>query len=278
MTVYISSMPSTLVGYYLREFKNTNFNLEVCANWNEVLNISTRCPTLDEDMELVPSINVVIPSFDKPGKELRHSVLNDTYIVGVKIDVWRPLIKKYSWIEPLKIDLTEYDRKVNKLKDYLDTSAFKWFKNSFYNYPLKVQWETIHILIKCQEVNRKLDIEDLEIMYGFGKTYEFYNYSRNLGNQTITNNILTRLDNTTLWLGFVGKNTPFIYKELMKRCPESWMLVDIFRTLFIKGRVNLSPGVFIVNYLLNLVLNSKDREGNIDMNLLKESVEFLESL
>jgi hypothetical protein len=278
MTIYLSNKPSTLVGYYLRNYQGIDFELEVCDTWEKLLDVSTRAPTLNDDMDLVPSINLVIPSFDKPGKELRHSVLNDTYIVGIKANNWNSILNQYNWIENLKLDLKSYNDKINRLNQCLDSSAFKWFKDSFYEYPIKVDWETIHLIIKCKELRRKLTIEDLEIMYGFGKTYEFYTYLRYLGNQEVTNTILTKLDNTALWLGFIGKHAPFIYKELIKRCPEAWVLVDIFRNLFIKGRIDLSEGVFILNYLLNLVLNSRDNKGIIDRCILNKCIEVLETM
>jgi len=278
MTIYLTSKPSTLIGHYLREYKRLEVEYYVCSKWEELTEITCLPPKVKEDMELEVRVNLVIPQFDRPGKELNHSPLNETYIVGITPGLWKGIQSKHKYIKNLRLNLKEYDKRFKQLEKLLTPSAFKWFKSQYYNSPIKVEWERRHLEIKVKEVKRKLGLEDLDIIYGtVGKSLEFYSYIHHLGNQVITNRILFQLDNNTLWLGFIGKNTPFIYKPLLEKWPETIGLLDTFRTQFLNGRVELNPGVFILNFLINQVICSVNK-GKVDYVVLNQALDLLQSL
>jgi len=224
---------------------------------------------LNPKFELTSSINLVIPSCDIPIKSLNHSKGNITYISdvnGKNKTIWNKLKKRYSWIESLKLDLKEYNSTIFKLKKCLDNEAYLWFKKQYYNYPLKVHQEMIHLIFKSKTLNRKLNLDDLRYIYGIANSYKFYEYVRALGNFKLSNQILLSFNTNTYWSGFIGVNEPLIYKGIKEKYPSDyhhlWMIIDTFIQLIKMSRMNINPGVFILNYMLNKIIENKFRNAS----------------
>lgn len=264
MTIYITHHPSTLLSFYLQS-RNISFSTHIVSDITHFNDICSTGPSLNNQLNLSPSIHLVIPSSNsifKSLSSLSHSLGNDTYISNIEDKkVWNKLKKKYEWIKTLDLDLKEYNKSIERLKKCLTNDGYKWFKDKYYIYPLKVHQEMIHLISKAKSLNRKLNIEDLKSIYGIVDYYKFYEYINNLGDLEKCTKLINAFDQKTIWLGFIGMNKPYIYEALLNKYPITyqhlWVLIDTFIQLIRSSRMNINPGVYIINYMLNKVIMDK---------------------